>query len=839
MPAEFPRSRALFLLALCAGFVVCASRSDAAPRSVHPALSHVEPGTALSERFLSHGRNGETFVELILEGDVPPGLLRARGIEVNTVAGHYMTARCPLGLLQALLGTPGLDRVQIAERCEPYLNQSIADAGVAGLRTVPPAGFSGQTGLGALVGIVDTGVDLGHSDFRLPDGRTRILSLWDQTATSGTPPVGYTYGAAWDSAAINDGITGETDPNGHGTHVFGISAGNGSATGNGLPAYTYVGVAPQADVVFVKTTFSTSAIIDGVAYLFGRAAAMGRPIVVNLSLGTQDGPHDGTYVFDQMINALTGPGRIVVASAGNAGEDNIHGRLDLNGVTPQTMVMTVPNYTKAAGTQNDYLLFTGWYPGGDHISLTIITPGGVSIGPIPWGASGAGNNTADGYVNVENGTSSPTNGDNEIYVEIFDAFANRPPGNGAWQFVFTPQSLTETGIVDMWIYSIHLGTAGAHASWTQGLAFGGVVGSPGNADSVVTVAAHTTKDCWGSVNGNSYCWNPHPTLGAIASFSSQGPRRDGAQKPDLSGPGFGVASSKSTLYPAPIELIVPDGVHYVEAGTSMSAPHVTGVVALLQAQSAWQSAGPSAIKQRLRSTARTDGFTGATPNAIWGYGKLDATVATAPVFVATVLHPKKGAQIAPGKVDSVQVVIGGGAADSVVIDLSTNGGANYSIPLGTLYGVTPGPPQSLSYFVDGFTMNTLTAKVRAVAYSASAGTATGYSDSLFKIQTPTAVEAEPLVGAPRFRLDRNRPNPFNPRTGIAFQIPTTGRVTLRVYSIRGTLVRTLVDQALPGGPYRVEWDGRDDRGAALASGVYVYELSQGTRRLSHKMSLLK
>ncbi len=838
MHAEFPHSRAILAVALCAGLAIFPPNGNAAPRSVHPALSHVEPGADLSERFLAHGRSGETFVELILEGDVAPDLLRARGIEVNTVAGRWMTARCPLGLLSALLDTPGIDRVQVSERCEPYLNQSIADAGVAGLRTVPPTGFTGQTGKGRLIGIVDTGVDLTHGDFQLPDGRTRILSLWDQTATTGTPPAGFTYGAAWDSAAINDGITGETDPDGHGTHVFGIAAGDGSATGNGRPAYTYVGVAPEADVVFVKTTFATSAIIDGVAYLFNRAAALGRPIVVNMSLGTQDGPHDGTYGFDQMISALTGPGRIVVASAGNSGEDNIHGRLDLNGVTPQTMVMTVPAYTKAAGTQNDYVLFSGWYPGGDHISLTIVTPGGVSIGPIAWGTSSNGNNTPDGYVNATNGVTSPTNGDNEIYVEIFDSFANRPPGNGAWQFVFTPTSLTETGIVDVWIFANHLGNAGAHASWTQGAAFGGVIGSPGTADSTITVAAHTTKDCWGSVNGSSYCWNPVPTLNAIASFSSQGPRRDGAQKPDLSAPGFGVASAKSTLYPAPVELIVPDGVHYVEAGTSMSAPHVTGVVALLQAQATWQNAGPAAIKQRLTSTARVDGFTGATPNAIWGYGKLNAAAATAPVFAVTVLHPEKGAQIPPGKVDSVRVVMAGSTADSVTVALSLDGGANYTVALGTLFGVSPGVPSSLSFFVNG-SMVTLSAKVRAVARSASAGTSTAYSDSLFLIQTPTAVEIEPLVAAPEFLLGRNTPNPFNPLTTIRFQVPAVGRATLRVYSVRGALVRTLVDEPLPEGSYRVEWNGRDDRGAALASGVYVYELRQGSRRLSHKMSLLK
>jgi len=136
-------------------------------------------------------------------------------------------------------------------------------------------------------------------------------------------------------------------------------------------------------------------------------------------------------------------------------------------------------------------------------------------------------------------------------------------------------------------------------------------------------------------------------------------------------------------------------------------------------------------------------------------------------------------------------------------------------------------------------MVTLQAKVRAVAHSASAGTATGYSDSLFLIQTPTAVEAEPVVAAPQFLLGRNTPNPFNPLTTIRFQVPASGRVTLRVYSIRGALVRTLVDQALSENSYRVEWNGRDDHGAALASGVYVYELTQGTHRQGRKMSLLK
>ena len=219
---------------------------------------------------------------------------------------------------------------------------------------------------------MDTGVDYLNPDFQNPDGTTRLVSIWDQTGT-GTHPSGFTYGAEWLPADINALIPSEVDSQGHGSHVLGIAAGNGSATGNGQPAYTYVGMAPQADLCMVKTTFQTGAIVDGVHYIFQKAASLGKQAVVNLSLGTQEGPHDGTLDMDVMLNALTGPGKIIVASAGNAGEDNLHGQLTLSGSTPQNMTLVVPPYTPAPGTANDVLLFSGWYAGTSQISLRIVT----------------------------------------------------------------------------------------------------------------------------------------------------------------------------------------------------------------------------------------------------------------------------------------------------------------------------------------------------------------------------------------------------------------------------------------------------------------------------------
>jgi hypothetical protein len=92
---------------------------------------------------------------------------------------------------------------------------------------------------------------------------------------------------------------------------------------------------------------------------------------------------------------------------------------------------------------------------------------------------------------------------------------------------------------------------------------------------------------------------------------------------------------------------------------------------------------------------------------------------------------------------------------------------------------------------------------------------------------------------PRFALAANSPNPFNPVTTIRFELAESGRASLRVFSAQGRLVRTLVNERLAAGGYRVRWDGKDDGGHGVASGIYFYELNEGTRSLTRRMSLLK
>ena len=88
-------------------------------------------------------------------------------------------------------------------------------------------------------------------------------------------------------------------------------------------------------------------------------------------------------------------------------------------------------------------------------------------------------------------------------------------------------------------------------------------------------------------------------------------------------------------------------------------------------------------------------------------------------------------------------------------------------------------------------------------------------------------------------LGQNFPNPFNPRTTIRFSTARSGPVKLQVYDVRGRLVRTLVDESRPAGPYSEVWDGRDSRGAGSAAGIYFYRLEAGGQVLQEKMTLLK
>lgn len=88
-------------------------------------------------------------------------------------------------------------------------------------------------------------------------------------------------------------------------------------------------------------------------------------------------------------------------------------------------------------------------------------------------------------------------------------------------------------------------------------------------------------------------------------------------------------------------------------------------------------------------------------------------------------------------------------------------------------------------------------------------------------------------------LGQNYPNPFNPTTTIAFTMPQTAGVTVRVYNVLGQVVKTLVNGTLPSGTHQVQWDATDNSGAGVSSGLYVYRMETEAFQATKKLVLMK
>ncbi len=445
----------------------------------------------------------------------------------------------------------------------------------------------------------------------------------------------------------------QEDVEGHGTHGAGISAGNGQGTGNGVPAGTFAGMAPRADLVVVKGTrtdgggFYTSDEINALSFIDAMAAQLGKSYVTNMSLGGQFGPHDGSSLDEQAIDNLVGPGvpgKAVVVSAGNEGDEDIHASGNVRQGRSSSFYVDVPS--GASSVPIDI-----WYHGSDTFDVGFEDPVGRTANPINinpgecqlWRVSRRQGSYIYYlyYIHVCSFGNSSLNGDKEIRIELYRGYESIRSGN--WRFYLHGDSVMSDGRFDSWI------PYGAEFDPGDGKMR---VSMPGTARNAITVGAYVTKDEWTDKNGirrrcadllsASTC---APGVNDLASFSSDGPTRDGRQKPEIVAPGQMIASTCSSdaspgswfsMFPSD-QWIMEDGTHGVSMGTSFAAPHVTGAVALLLEVDPGLDA--NGIRDLLTSTARRDDFTGGLPNEEWGYGKLDVYAALQQMVPTASLTP--------------------------------------------------------------------------------------------------------------------------------------------------------------------------------------------------------
>jgi minor extracellular serine protease Vpr len=556
--------------------------------------------------------------------------VKALNININSEFKDFVTARITV---DDIIKVAQLNSVSFIETGEVlYPTNDVAGAAI-GADLLHNGYFNSTTykGNGVIICIIDTGIDWTHPDFRSVSDQTksRIQYIWDQTLTKTgsekTPEdrdavnlAGLNYGVEYSKADIEDELDGspasfvrENDTNGHGTHVAGSAAGNGAA----LSTLKYAGIAPEADIVVVKAgngSFPTTNSINALTYAKKIAEQLGKPIVVNMSLGGQSNAHDGTASLDQAVDNFVGAGRVAVISAGNDGANNIHITGSIAASATANITFTVPSYTANSGASNDYFGFDLWFNDGSDVSATVSSP------TIPSAATQAAEGaetieTASGFINLYNYINS-NNNDREIYTYIYDGDETKTPTTGTWTLAITNNSSSDV-TYHGWLYGSSMGATlnGGNSQYT--------VASPGTASTALTVGSFVTRWNWYSSSGDSRSYSGTNYSDDISSFSSIGPRRDGVQKPDIAAPGQAIISALSSSSSPSSSKVVVTNKYLVEQGTSMASPITAGAVALLLQQSSGFTY--SQVKSFITNNANTDSYTGSVPNYEFGYGKLN------------------------------------------------------------------------------------------------------------------------------------------------------------------------------------------------------------------------
>lgn len=778
------------------------------------------PGVAMAP-------GNEPILSLLVRSTDGGSALQSAGFEVGTTAGEVSVITAPLSRLRELAALPGVLQVEMVRPVKPLLDVSVAEIGASDVHgaAVPPYPGTGATGKGVVVGIVDSGVDVTHGDFKNADGTSRISFLWDQNDGGGPGPAEFpcTGGASgrswcgtqWTAAQIDASQSRQTDVVGHGTHVAGAAAGNGRATSPTGSQFTYVGVAPDAEIVAVNTNFLDGGIIEGVDYVMRRAGS--KPCVVNLSLGSQFGPHDGTDLFDLAMDGLSGPGRIIVAASGNEGDEPIHGEVVVPAGQSANVTFSIGARNPQSGLQNDVVWMEAWYPGNANLSFRIVGPGGGSVGPIGLGGDSA-INTTDGTLWVSNATTTTNNGDRLADLVLYDG-SSAVPTAGNWRIEVTNASGTAAE-VDLWIgQNTLVGPSGSVEVGFTGdaLEFAELVGSPASSNSSIAVGAYVTKRRWMASTGQTlgYVGLTDEDLGSIADFSSMGPRRDGALKPEITAPGMGIASAVSfdanpTGDP---QRLLTDGIHTINQGTSMACPHISGVVALILQRH--PNYDRPAVMTALTATARNDAHTGTVPNNLFGFGKVDAQAA------ADYLTPVRLLSLSAVMEDARPVVRWSLAQNEpgtlFHIERGATRDGSFSRVSETLVGEGP------------FAWTDADPSAAEPWYRVFATLRGG------GIEVFGPVQVERVTGPAK--LLQNAPNPFRSATTVAFTLDRPGPARLEILDVQGRRVRLLADRQFGEGRHDLEWDGATEGGRDAASGVYFTRLTTSNEVQVRRMVL--
>ncbi len=455
----------------------------------------------------------------------------------------------------------------------------------------------GGRGRGATICVVDTGIDLGHRDFRDAEGRTRVRFALDLFAPARGvhPELERGGGAVWSSAEIDLALArGEppiADRSGHGTEVASAAAGDDSPSPTGDDGRE-AGIAPEADLVVVRALdearggFVDADVVRGARFCVDPRVSEPERTVVLLALGGHDGPHDGTSAYERAVSAIAASGAAVVVAAGNDAGRSLHARGWLVGDEPSPLTVRI------GPTSRDDALLVVVVRGAREVRAALE---GRARGPfVPRGArSDDGRVLVDARDPVTTWVIARGTLRGELAIEARGALA---PG----------------ARLDAWIAEADVGASGFAPRFVGPSAReGSELRIPATAPGVVSVGASVSRGFLAPERGErGVTLEADPLERAL--FSSRGPGVRGEPLPTLLAPGgvLVVARSSALVVGAPgapptvaeLERLSRGADRIAATGTSLSAAIVAGAIAIARGASPSRGASEASL---LAASARS------------------------------------------------------------------------------------------------------------------------------------------------------------------------------------------------------------------------------------------
>lgn len=568
-------------------------------------------------------------------------VLRQYGCKELARVGDISIAAIPLSKLGALSCGRQVKRIETGRRCSIQMDTTRLVVNAEKVYTGEGLPQS-YTGCGVVVGVQDIGFDLTHPNFYSADmSKYRIKALWDQLSRDtigSTLYVGRDYVGRDALLKLEHPIDGETQT--HGTHTAGIAAGSGAEKKGVVSPYR--GMACDADLVLVDNAADNASLIDpkdyykftyatdalGFKYIFDYAERMHQPCVINFSEGSSQDFHGYDQLYYELLAKLIGPGRIIVSSAGNDGARNSYIHKNIGKERAGAFIMG--NEKRFSCTAKSKQAFTFRVSVYDNVA----SPQIVDISTV---------NVCNAQDSLL--TDSLLVGGKKYIWRVLAYPNSYDARETAYDFqISSPSKLGDSPQVSLQVMGrdadIELYRMSGYMfphSLDPVLDAGDcryTIFSPSSSPDVICVGSTSYRTQFVNYLGEKKVYDSGQK-GIRSSFSAMGPTLDGRIKPDVMAPGQNIISSYSTFFinnPKNVNASVKSDVRHFKyngrtyawnanAGTSMSAPVVTGAIAL------WLQADPTLTPADcLEIFAKTCSHYDTSlsyPNNLYGYGQID------------------------------------------------------------------------------------------------------------------------------------------------------------------------------------------------------------------------